>query len=406
MTMPILFDPTSPEFAADPYAIYTQLRSEDAPFYWPDLDMVMLSRYEDVSQIALNPAAVRSLKGHRSEAELAAEKQKSGFADMPFHERFVQTNLLDSNGPDHMRLRKLIFGAFTATAIKRLETDIQTYSVELLSQIPQEMTIDFIEAVATPLPGLVIGRFLGIPEYDAAKLRLWSDQIVTYFDVDKTPEKKANAEAAVKAFYTYLIDLKTSREKSPKDDLISRMIAQEQVGLFRDDELISTCMLILMAGHGSTIDVIGTALHNLITHPKAIRDLQQNPSLWANAIEEIFRYEPPLPFFHRHAIEDVTIRDHNYPAGTTFGLLYASANRDDTMFETAESFDIHRTTNRHMAFGRGAHLCLGNQLAKLNMRVLFSALFEQFDEMELKDEVHFKPGLSARGLTHLPVALM
>lgn len=403
MPTPFNFDPTSVAFAADPYAVYAQMRGQDAPYYWPDLDMVLLSRYADVSQIAVNSAMVRSLKGVRSDAELKAEKRKSGFADMPFHERFVQTNLLDTDGAEHDRLRRLIFGAFTGRGVKPLETFIQAYVDALLSNTPHGLSFDFIEHVAAPLPGLVIGRFLGIPERDAPQLRQWSEDIVSYYDVDKTPEKKAKAEAAVKAFHDYLIGLKRERCASPKDDLISQMIIQETDGLFRKDELIATCMLILMAGHGSTIDVIGTGLNSLLNHPDALQDLRDDRSVLPSAIEEMFRYEPPLPFFHRHATEAVTLRGHKFPAGTTFGLLYSAANRDENAFPDANAFNIRRAPNRHMAFGRGAHLCLGNQLAKLNMRILFNALCSRFHVMEFAGNVTFKPGLSTRGLKKLPL---
>jgi len=403
MTSPFKLDPTSEAFAADPYAVYAELRAQDTPYYWPALDMVMLSRYEDVSQIALDPNCVRSLKGYRSDAELEAEKDKSGFANMPFHERFVQTNLLDTDGPEHARLRKLVFGSFTSKAVTRLEADIQSYVDGLLSPLPLGETFDFIDRVAQHLPGLVIARFLGVPDVDAAQLGQWSERVVAYYDVDKTPRKKAAAEDAVRAFHDYLIELKKERQGTPQDDLISKMVVQETQGQFQGDELIATCMLILMAGHGSTIDVIGTGLHTLLQHPKALSDLRKNPSLWPSAIEEMFRFEPPLPFFHRHALNDVSIRGTTFPAGTTYGLLYAAANRDTAAFPNPDVFDIHRKPNRHMAFGRGAHLCLGNQLAKLNMRVLFRALFEEFDQLELSGPIAFKPGLSTRGVISLPI---
>jgi len=245
-----------------------------------------------------------------------------------------------------------------------------------------------------------------VPDKDAPQLGRWSEQVVAYYDVDKTPEKKAIAETAVEAFHDYLIALKTDRERAPKEDLISLMIAQEKQSLFKTDELIATCMLILMAGHGSTIDVMGTGLNSLLQHPKAMRDLRKNPALWPNAIEEIFRYEPPLPFFHRHALTSVEIRGHIFPAGTTFGLLYASANRDKAAFQQANIFDITRRPNRHLAFGRGAHLCLGNQLAKLNMRVLFETLFRTFSKIELAGTPTFKTGLSVRGVKRLDVRFL
>lgn len=405
MSRPFHFDPLSADFAADPYAVYRKMREEEAPYHCPNLNMVMLSRYSDVSQIATDPGMVRSLKRYRTPSEFEAEKRSAGFDNMPFHERFVQTNLLDTDGPEHGRLRRLVMGSFTKRAVARIETDIQTYVDHLLSACPTGEPFDFIEHCAAPLPGLVIGRFLGIPEDDAPLLRQWSEDVVAYYDVDKTPEKKRKAEAAVHAFHDYLVALKSERSLAPKDDLLSTIIVQEADGLFRDDELIATCMLILMAGHGSTIDVIGTGLHTLLTHPQALTDLRNDPSLVPTAIEEMFRFEPPLPFFHRHATREIMIRGHSYPEGTTFGLLYAAANRDETAITEADIFDIRRQPNRHLAFGRGAHLCLGNQLARLNMRVLFSELLVRFGWIELTGEIRFKRGLSARRLETLQITL-
>lgn len=405
MTLSIAFDPLSAEFAADPYQSYSGLRELDAPFYWADLDMVLLSKFEDVSQVALDSNCVRSLKGHRSTAELLEEKRKSGFSEMPFHERFVQSNLLDTDGPEHSRLRQLVFGAFTAKAVKALEDDVRGFVHQILETLPSGKQIDFITEVAAPLPALVIARFLGVPDGDAAQLGRWSHDIVAYYDVDKTPRKKQAAEDAVHAFHDYLAALKTERKMRPQDDLISKMVTLEEADVFKGDECIATCMLILMAGHGSSIDVIGTGLNTLLKHPKAIAELRANTGSWPQAIEEMFRYEPPLPFFHRHAVRDIHIRGHVFPTGTTFGLLYASANRDKVFFENPEIFDIHRKPNRHIAFGRGAHLCLGNQLAKLNMRILFEELFSRFSTIEIAGMPKFKHGLSVRGLDALPVEL-
>jgi len=400
------FNPMSDAFAADPYKIYTLLRERDAPFHWPELDMVMLSRYSDVSQIAVDKTMVRSLVGHRDASVIAQQKRKDNFHDMPYHERFVQKNLLDSDGPEHDRLRKLVFGAFTGTAIKRLESVIQNYVDHLLNALPREQTIDFIDGCAAHLPGLVIGHFLGVPETDAPKLRLWSEQVVAYFDVDRAPEKKTIAEAAAKTFHDYLLNLKSDRIRNPKNDLISQMIMQEAEGLYGPDELISTCMLILMPGHGSTIDVLGTGLYTLLKHPESLEELREAPASLPTAIQEMFRFEPPLPFFHRHATRDISLRGHNYPAGTTFGLLYASANRDEAIFKNPNGFDITRQPNRHLAFGRGAHLCLGNHLARLNMKVMFATLLTRFDNIELAaSTVEFKQGLSVRGLKALPIKL-
>jgi cytochrome P450 len=291
-----------------------------------------------------------------------------------------------------------VFGAFTGRSLATLEADIQGLINDLLDACAAKQIMDFIEDFAAHIPGLVIGKLLGVPEADAPQLRLWSEQIVQFFDVDRSDQKKIIAETATHQFYDYLTSLKQSRKAAPRDDLISKMIADETRGCYTEDEFISTCMLILMAGHGSTIDVLGSGMHTLIQHPEAMSALRADHSLMPSAIQEMFRFESPLPFFHRHAIEDVTIRGQHYPAGTTFGLLYGAANRDPEAFDKPNNFNISRRPNRHLAFGRGVHLCLGNHLARLNMKLIFSSLLARFPNILLAEEnVIYKKGLSVRG---------
>jgi len=401
-----MFDPLSPAFAADPYAIYGRLRSLDKPHYFAAHDAYLLARYDDVVAVATNPTMVRSLEGHESGAAAKERQRRANWHDMPYHERVVQFSLLDSDGDVHRRLRKLVFGDLTNRSIAGLEADVRAYVVDLLDGLRDRDEIDFIADFDAHIPGHVIGSFLGCPPEDAPQLRLWSEKVVQFFDVDRSAEKKTLAETATREFYHYLEDLKAERTRKPKDDLISKMLVDERAGSYTPDEFISTCMLLLMAGHGSTIDVLGSGMHTLLKHPDAMTQLRSDPSLLPNAIQEMFRYEPPLPFFHRHALEDVTIGGHHYPAGTTFGLLYGAANRDEVQFERPDEFDIHRTPNRHLAFGMGAHLCLGNHLARLNMRVIFEELFARTTSIEgLGSEPLYKPGLSVRGPVALPVSL-
>ena len=400
----VTFDPLSPEFARDPYRVYRDLRAADEPQYFPAHDMVLLSRYEDVAAIATNPQMVRSLDGHESAEEARERQRRANWHDMPYHERVVQFSLLDSDGAVHRRLRKQIFGAFTTGAITGLEAEIQTFVDTLLGTLQDRDTIEFIEDFAAHIPGFVIGRLLGVPAEHAPQLRLWSEQVVQFFDVDRSDERKQIAETATREFFEFLTDLKTQRTHAPQDDLISRMLIDERSGLYTEDEFISTCMLILMAGHGSTIDVLGTGMHTLLTQPDTMQTLREDPTRLPTAIQEMFRYEPPLPFFHRHALEDTRVRDHHFPAGTTFGLLYGAANRDPAQFTAPDKFDPNRSPNRHLAFGLGAHLCLGNNLARMNMRVTFETLLRRFTALDLaSDTITYKRGLSVRGVTALPI---
>ena len=404
MNETVAFDPLSPAFAADPYRTYRALREADKPQYFAAQDMWLLSRFEDVKAVATNPKMVRSLEGLES-TEAARERQRrANWHDMPYHERVVQFSLLDSDGAVHRRLRKQVFGAFTTDALAGLEPSIEAFVETRLDRLADRDEIEFIEDFAAAIPGFVIGRLLGVDEADCPQLRIWSEQVVQFFDVDRSDEKKEIAETATREFYHFLSDLRAERRKAPRDDLISRMIEDERRGLYTDDEFISTCMLILMAGHGSTIDVLGTGMLTLLTNPEAFALLRAEPAALPGAIDEMFRFEPPLPFFHRHALEDTVIRGHEFPAGTTFGLLYGAANRDPAAFSQPERFDPSRKPNRHLAFGMGAHLCLGNNLAKLNMRVIFSALMRRFSRIELADEaVRYKRGLSVRGVEALRI---
>jgi cytochrome P450 len=398
------FDPLSPAFAADPYRTYRMLREADAPTYFAAQDMVLLSRYEDVAAIATNPAMVRSLEGIESPEQARERQTRANWHDMPFHERVVQFSLLDSDGAVHRRLRKQVFGAFTNASLGGMEPTIQAFVDDLLDSLAEREQIDFIADFAAHIPGFVIGHLLGVPPEHATQLRLWSERVVQFFDVDRSDTRKQIAETATREFYAFLSDLKAERTKRPRNDLISKMIRDEQDGFYTEDEFISTCMLILMAGHGSTIDVLGTGMHTLLTHPDALHSLRADPAALPHAIQEMFRYEPPLPFFHRHALTETTLRGHTYPAGTTFGLLYGAANRDGAAFPAPDTFDITRTPKRHLAFGLGAHLCLGNNLARLNMRIIFETLLRRFQTLELADAaVTYKRGLSVRGVTALPI---
>lgn len=406
-TQSISFDPLSESFATNPYLVYQQLREADKPFYFEAVDMWMLSRYEDIALITQDPTMVRSLIGHCTETELKERQIQANWHDMPYHERVVQFSLLDSDGDKHKRLRKFVLNTFTRTSILDMQPYVQGLIERLIAPFKDGDEFDFVKHVAEEVPGHVIGKLLGVPEADVPQLRTWSNTIVGYFDINRTMERKQAAEAATKAFYHYLIDLRDERTIHPQDDLISRMIAQNTDKKYSDDEFVSTCMLILMAGHGSTTDVLGTGLHTLLKHPTAMETLQTQPEKMQNALQEMFRFEPPLPFFHRHTLRDMEIRGHKFKAGTTFGILYGAANRDPAEFPNPNTFDIERFPNRHLAFGQGAHFCLGNFLARQNMTIIFETLLESFCSIELADQnVPYKTGLSVRGPEKLMIRLL
>ena len=393
----IVFDPLSDAFAQDPYPTYAALRANDGPWYWEAGDMWLFSRFDDVFKAAVNPKLVRTLDGIKTPDEIAEDRRRANWHDMPHHSRFVQFSLLDSDGDVHHRLRRRLFGEFTVARIQALRGDIERHVDHLIEDVAGQGTFDFIEAFAAHVPGHIIGRLLGVPDADCAILRIWSENIVQYFDIDRSDAKKTLAEDTTAEFYRYLLGLSETRRRAPKDDLISRLVAAWDTGELSEDEYISTCMLILMAGHGSTIDVLGSGLHALLRFPEEMQRLRDDPALMTTAVQEMFRFESPLPFFHRHAAEDIEINGFTVGKGEKIGLLYGCANRDKASFPQADRFDIKRTPNRHLAFGGGAHLCLGNHLARLDMEIIFTRLLSRFSRIDLAEIPTYKTGLAVRG---------
>lgn len=402
---PIPFDPLSDSFARDPYAAYAKLRDLSEPYYYADVDSWMLTKASDVEAVALNKTMLRSRDHLISEEERKAEQRKMNWHDMPHHERFVQTNLLESEGETHSRLRKLVFREFTAAMIARQRDTIQAFVDHLLKGLDGRDTFDFVEDFAAHVPGHIIGRVIGVPDEDCPQLRIWSENVVRFFNVGCDDNDKRIAEQATKEFYDYLLTLVAARRKSPQEDLMSRMVEHRDAGRMSEDELVATTMLILMAGHGSTIDVLGSGMHALLRFPEQHQKLRDDPALINLAVQEMFRFESPLPYFHRFATEDTEVGGRVFKAGTRFGLLYGAANRDPARFENADQFDVTRSPNRHIAFGGGTHFCLGNHLARLDMDVIFTTLNQRFASIELVKDPIYKPGLSVRGPFTLDIAV-
>lgn len=400
------FKPLSREFAQDPYASYDILRARQSFYYYPDFDVWLISRFRDVTDVIMNRRMVRPPEAFLSSEQVAAQKRDENFDDMPFHSRFVQFSLLDSEGEVHRRLRQQVFGMLTAVSVENLRTDIQAFVDEQIDRCADLAEIDFVEDLAAVIPGHVIGKLLGVPSGDCPQLRTWSENIVQYFDIDRSDERKALAEATTEEFYEYLKSLKAVRSQDPRADLISGLISAENAGRISGDEFYSTCMLILMAGHGSTIDALGSGMHTLLRYPDQMRRLRNDPSLIDTAIQEMFRYESPLPFMHRYTTEDVEVAGQSFPRGTKFGVLYGSANRDPDEFENANQFDIGRHPNRHLAFARGPHFCMGNHLSRLDMEIVFTTLLRRFSDISLNEsEPEYRRGLSVRGPKALRIGL-
>lgn len=400
------FRPLSAEFAQDPYPTYAAMRKLDRPYFYEGEKTWMLTRFADVQEVALDKSMLRVVDENLSETEKLARKTRMNMHDMPHHERFVQNSLLDSEGDTHARLRKVVFREFTPAIVERQRVAVQDIVNALLDKVSNQSEIDFIADFAAHVPGHIIGRVLGVPADDSARLRKWSEDIVSFWNIGRTQAGKDLAENATREFYEYLSTLLDQRAVKPQDDLLTRMFEAKQAGELTEDELVALAMQVLRAGHGSTIDTIGSGMHALLQFPDQMARLRAKPELMKTAIQEMFRYNSPLPYFHRFATRDVTVGGYDYPAGTRFGLLYGAANRDPAQFDDPDVFDVGRSPNRHISFGGGTHFCLGNHLARLDMDVIFNTLFKRYSEIELVDEnPEYKRGLSVRGPKTLMIKL-
>ena len=401
-----MFEPLSRAFAQDPYSVYEELRQSPEPVYFAPMDCHLLARYDDVEGTARNPVMVRSPEAFMSASDIRQQQQRANLHDMPNHERFVQFSMLERDGEVHRRLRRVVLREFSGIFVEQHRAMVQACVDSLLDRLLQSNIIDFVEDLAARVPGQVIGKILGIPEEDCPQLRIWSEEIVQYFDADRTRENKNRAEKATTAFYEYLLQQIELKRSQPRHDLLTTLVEAERSGELNETELVSTSLLILAAGHGSTIDVLGTGMFALLKNPAQLERLKSEPDLVQTAVQEMFRYDAPLPFFHRYVGEDVEVMGKPFSRGTKFGLLYGSANRDPHAFDHPDEFRIDRIPNRHVAFGRGAHLCLGNNLARLNLQVVFNTLLRRVADFELLDqEPEFRPGLSSRGLIALPLRI-
>lgn len=399
------FQPSTPEFTENPYRVYSRMREECPIYYQTDWHMYLFSAYEDISTLVNDPRLVRTLEHIMTSDEIISLRKRDNWQATPNFSRYVRVNILDSEGELHERLRRLVFKHFTVSRVNSLREYVQGLVNDRINTVLERGEMDFIEDFVAPIPGGVIGELLGVPVVDRPRLRIWSELIVQFYEPEKTNQDIQRAEEASAEFAAYLLDLAECRREYPEQDLITELVAAESAGLINQDELISTCMIILTAGHGSTIDVSGNGLLALLLHPQQMQKLREQPSLIQSAVQEMFRYDSPLPFFHRFILEDMDYKGYEFKKGEKIGVLYASANRDPVQFPNPDSFDITRQPNRHLAFGIGPHFCLGNHLARLDMEIIFTSLLEHFPSLLLDcEKPDFRTGLSSRGLRTLPVS--
>ncbi|MFF2043923.1 cytochrome P450 [Kitasatospora sp. NPDC058170] len=402
MTTTAKFDPWSAEFVAHPYDAYAELREHAPVTYYEPTGQWLVSRHEDVS------ALLRDRRLGRTYTHRFSHEEFGRPAPDPAHEPFHTLNdngLLDLEAPDHTRIRRLVSKAFTPRMVEGLRPTVRRLAGELVDGLLAAGGGDLIGAVAEPLPVAVIAEMLGVPEADRHLLRPWSADITGMFELNPGEETARRAVTASIEFSDYLRALVRERRTAPGDDLISALIqAQEGSDALSEQELVSTCVLLLNAGHEATVNTTGNGWWALFRNPGELARLRGSvDALLPTAVEELMRWDTPLQMFERWVLEDVEVRGVTIPRGSEIALLFGSANRDPARFADPDRLDLGRADNPHITFGAGIHFCLGAPLARLELTESYGALLRRAPGLRLVREPEWRPGYVIRGLEELRV---
>jgi cytochrome P450 len=394
----------APEFKANPYPFYAHLRSQ-APVFrvtLPDKQTAWLvSRYDDV---------VTVLKDDRFAKDRLNALTPEQIARLPWMPRFARPltrNMLDLDPPEQTRLRALVQKAFTPRLVEQMRGRIQVLTDELLDAVCGRTHIDLIGDYALPLPTTIIAEMLGVPVADRHKFHRWSKTLLA---ASSTRSGLVMAVPSIWFFMRYLRKFIRSRRARPQEDLVSALVQAEDAGeKLTEDEMLAMVMLLLVAGHETTVNLIGNGTLALLENPNQMEKLRNDPALIRSAVEELLRYYSPVETAtERFPREDLTLAGVTIPRGEMVLAVLASANRDERQFADADTLDLTRDPNKHVSFGQGVHFCLGAPLARLEGQIAINTLLRRARGLRLAvapAALRWRRGLVLRGLEVLPLAV-
>jgi cytochrome P450 len=397
----VLFDPAQ---RADPYPAYERWRTE-TPIARPHEQVFVLSRHRDCATV-LRDARF----GHAEPDQVTPFRRPVADEDALLDERGRPVrSFLGLNPPDHTRLRKLVSQAFTRPMVARLEPRIRSLTTELVdAAMAQDGPVDLIEALAYPLPVAVISELLAIPAEDRDRFVSWSHALARGLDPDflLPPEVREAQLRARREFAGYVRELAEVRRRDPGDDLLSALVqVHDSDDVLSETELVATCILLLIAGHETTVNLIGNGTLALLRDPAELDRLRAEPELTDRAVEELLRYDSPVQLTLRFALADAEVGGVAVPAGSVCLLLIGSANRDPDAHERPDRLDVGREPSRHLAFGQGVHFCLGAPLARLEAQIVFRELLSRAPALRPAGTPGWKDNVVLRGVRDLPVTL-
>jgi cytochrome P450 len=397
-------DLASPRFKADPYPFYARLRAE-APVYRARVHVAgrrtawLVTRYGDVVSVLKHERFAKD----PTRALVPGRRAPTGWLPGPL--RALDRNMLDLDPPDHTRLRALVHKAFSPRLVDQLRRRVQTLADRLLEAGCHDGRLELVESYALPLPMTVIADLLGVPAADRARFHRWSSRMVSV----SSARDMLLALPATWLVLRYLRGLVAWRRARPGDDLLTALLQAEEAGdRLSPDELLAMVVLLLIAGHETTVNLIAGGTLALLEHPDQLARLRDDPSLIAPAVEELLRFTSPLDIAtERYAREDAVVAGTVIPRGDLVLAVLASANRDQERFAHPDMLDLARAPNPHLAFGHGAHYCLGAPLARLEGQIAIGTLVRRLPDLHLAvppAALRWRRGVFLRGLERLPLA--
>ncbi|MFD9096183.1 cytochrome P450 [Streptomyces collinus] len=399
----LAFDPWDPAFLADPYPAYAELRSRGRVIRYEPTDQWLVPHHADVS------ALLRDRRLGRAYQHRFTHEDFGRTPPAPEHEPFHTLNdhgMLDLEPPDHTRIRRLVSKAFTPRTVEALVPYVRNLANELVAGLVAAGGGDLLTDVAEPLPVAVIAEMLGIPESDRGPLRPWSADICGMYELNPSGDSAQRAVRASVEFSGYLRELIAERRENPGEDLISGLIAAHDEGdRLTEQEMISTAVLLLNAGHEATVNATVNGWWALFRNPDQLAALRADHSLVPAAVEELMRYDTPLQLFERWVLDDIEIDGTTIPRGAEIAMLFGSANHDPSVFAAPDRLDVTRGDNPHISFSAGIHYCIGAPLARIELAASMTALLEQAPTLSLAAEPKRKPNFVIRGLEGLDVEL-
>jgi cytochrome P450 len=398
---PARFNPLLPEYVVNPYPQLHRLRAED-PVHWSStLGVWILTRYTDV-HAALRDSRFSCMAGRWDQYEKFF--LRGGSKTSPMAEMYSKW-MLQLDPPDHTRLRGLVNKAFTPRVVEAMRPRIQAMVDDIIDRVIESGSMEVMSELAFPLPILVIADLLGVPREDYEKIRNWTHALLPSLSPAISAQGVARVNDVIIEYREYFRALARERQREPKNDMLSALIAARDQGQkLSEEELLATCILLAFAGHATTAQLTGRAVLTLLQNPDQLTKLRDDPSLIGGAIEEVCRYESMLQLVYRTTTEAVTIGDKTIPPRQMVFVSLAGANRDPAQFPDPDRFDITRNSSKHVAFAYGIHYCVGAPLARLEGQIAINTILRRMQDLRLVSEgIQREPSLLLRGLVKLPV---